>query len=263
MSEQDVRLREMAVQEKRLDTELALRKLEVEREEQQRQFELRKLELELAAKGLPVPPSSPFEPPQSPHTNKPLEVSKYIRMVPPFSEKEVDKYFPHFERVATSLRWPKEIWTLLLQCVLVGRAQDIYASLSAEQSSCYDTVKSAILRAYELVPEAYRQRFREYRKFDKHSFVEFAREKERLFDRWCTSQKVCSFDLLRQLVLLEEFKNCVPDVLKTYLNEQKPSTLAEAAVLADEFALTHCGMASIRRSNSFSRNGGSWEGNLY
>ncbi|KAL2103191.1 hypothetical protein ACEWY4_000059 [Coilia grayii] len=260
VSEQDVRLREMAVQEKRLDTELALRKLEVEREEQQRQFELRKLELELAAKGLPVPPSSPFEPPQSPHTNKPLEVSKYIRMVPPFSEKEVDKYFPHFERVATSLRWPKEIWTLLLQCVLVGRAQDIYASLSAEQSSCYDTVKSAILRAYELVPEAYRQRFREYRKFDKHSFVEFAREKERLFDRWCTSQKVCSFDLLRQLVLLEEFKNCVPDVLKTYLNEQKPSTLAEAAVLADEFALTHRGMASIRRSNSFSRNGGSYQG---
>ena len=75
-------------------------------------------------------------------------------MVPPFSEKDVEKYFSHFERVATSLCWPKEIWTTLVQCVLVGRAQDVYASLSAEQSTSYDEVKTAILRAYELVPEA-------------------------------------------------------------------------------------------------------------
>ena len=60
-------------------------------------------------------------------------------------------------------------------------ARDIYASLSAEQSSCYDTVKSAILPAYELVLEAYRQHFRDYRKFNKQSFVEFARQKEHLF----------------------------------------------------------------------------------
>lgn len=51
-------------------------------------------------------------------------------------------------------------------------------------------VKSAILRSYELVPEAYRQRFRDSHKFDKQTYVEFGREKETLFDRWCTSQKV-------------------------------------------------------------------------
>ena len=98
-------------------------------------------------------------------------------MVPPFSKRDVDKYFPHFERVATSLKWPKEIWTLLLQCVLVGRAEDNYASLSVEQSMSYDAVKAAILRAYELVPEAYRQRFRHYKKWDKHTYIEFARGK--------------------------------------------------------------------------------------
>lgn len=99
--------------------------------------------------------------------------------------------------MAASLQWPKEHWTLLLQCVLVGRAQDLYVSLSVEQSSCYDTVKSAILRAYELVPEAYRQHFRHYKKNDRHTHVEFAREKEHLFDKWGSLLKVDSLELLR------------------------------------------------------------------
>ena len=43
----------------------------------------------------------------------------------PFQEKEVDKYFAHFEKVADSLNWPKESLVLLLQSVLVGKAQEI------------------------------------------------------------------------------------------------------------------------------------------
>ena len=46
--------------------------------------------------------------------------------------------------------------TLLLQCVLTGRAQLAYASLSVADSQVYNKVKTAVLKAYELVPEAYR-----------------------------------------------------------------------------------------------------------
>ena len=56
----------------------------------------------------------------------------------------------------------KTRWVLLLQSVLVGKTQEIYGSLSVEQSSNYEQVKEAILKAYELVPEAYRQKFRNY-----------------------------------------------------------------------------------------------------
>ena len=44
---------------------------------------------------------------------------------------------------------------------------------------------------------------------------------------------------MRELMLLEEFKNCVPERNVVNLNEQKVSTLRQAAILADEFALTH------------------------
>jgi len=70
--------------------------------------------------------------------------------------------------------------------------------------------------------------------------VDFAREQSILFDRWCSSCKVGSdFATLRELLLIEQFKTCMPDCTVTYLNEQKVTTLQHAAVLADEFLLTH------------------------
>lgn len=44
---------------------------------------------------------------------------------------------------------------------------------------------------------------------------------------------------MRELILLEEFKNCIPERTVVYLNEQKATTLQQAVSLADEFALTH------------------------
>ena len=142
--------------------------------------------------------------------------------------------------MATSSEWPRDIWTLLLQSVLVGKAQKIYAALSLDQSSDYDTVKTAILNAYELVPEAYRQRFRGSTKGDTQIYVELAHEKERLFDRWCASMGVEEdFKKLRELMILEEFKNCLPSEVKTYIEEQKTATLRQAAVQSDNYSLTH------------------------
>ena len=57
-----------------------------------------------------------------------FDPARNIRLVPPFQEKEANKYFARFEKVADSLNWPKESWVLLLQSVLVGKAQEIYGS---------------------------------------------------------------------------------------------------------------------------------------
>lgn len=84
-----------------------------------------------------------------------FDVSRHIALVPPFRESEVDSYFKAFERIAATLKWPKEVWSLLLQCKLVGKAQEVCASLSIDESLDYYTVKATVLRAYELVPEAY------------------------------------------------------------------------------------------------------------
>ena len=102
-------------------------------------------------------------------------VTKHTRLFPPFQEKEVDKYFLHFEKVAETLKWPNEHWTLLLQNVVIGKAREIYIQLSLEQSSDYDEEKNPILKAFELVPEAYRQKFRNCRKENDQTHVEYTR----------------------------------------------------------------------------------------
>ena len=206
-----------------------LRELEL-KAEADKEAAAREHELKMAGLGIhsPKDKASAFDP------------ARNIRLVPPFQEKEIDKYFAHFEKVADSLNWPKESWVLLLQSVLVGKAQEIYGSLSVEQSSNYEHIKEAILKAYELVPEAYRQKFRNYLKYDSKTHVEFAREKENLFNRWCHSKEIGQdFKKLKQMVLLEEFKDKVRPDIRSHLDEQKVEELEKAAVMADDYALTH------------------------
>ena len=96
---------------------------------------------------------------------------------------------------------------MLLQNVLVGKAWEAYSSLSVEQNSDYDIVKREILKAYKLVPEAYCLTFQEMKCNEGQTFLEFAPQKEGLFNQWCTSQQIGnSFKKLKQLILLEEFK---------------------------------------------------------
>ena len=78
---------------------------------------------------------------------------------PPLQEKDVDQYFLYSEKIGKSVKWPKEYWCLVLQSLSVGKAGEIY-SLSVVQASDHDNAKELILKSYELVPLAYRQRFR-------------------------------------------------------------------------------------------------------
>lgn len=141
--------------------------------------------------------------------------------------------------MAANLKWPKEMWALLLQCTLVGKAQEVSSALPIEQSLDYDIVKAAVLRTYELVPEAYRQKFRNLSKKVNQTFVEFAREKKSHFEKWCLSSKVSSFEQLQELLLLEDFKRCIPEKIVVHLNEKRVVSLQDAAVICDEFVLTH------------------------
>lgn len=120
-----------------------------------------------------------------------------------------------------ALQWPKGVWAILLQCKLTGKAQEACASLSVEDSLRFDKVKSAILRVYELVPEAYRQCFRRLRKHSGQTYADFARGKGVLFDRRCAACKAHDRGTLLELMLLEVFKNCLPERIVVYLNEQK------------------------------------------
>lgn len=128
----------------------------------------------------------------------------------------------------------------MLQCILTGRAQEAY-SVCREDGLDYETVKVAVFKAYELVPEANRQKFRKWVKGDKQTNVEFVRDLNSHFHRWCSAAEVDSFVGLCELIVLEQFKNAIPQHISIFVNEQKPSTTLKAAELAHDFVLTHRG----------------------
>ena len=128
---------------------------------------------------------------------------------------------------------------MLLQTVLKGKAQTAYATLPIENCADYELVKAAILKCFELVPEDDRQRFRTQRKKENQSYVEFLREKENALEKWCDSKRIDGdVEKHRQLILAEEFLNCVPED-RIHLNERKTDVSYEMAALADEHTLTH------------------------
>ena len=187
------------------------------------EFEMEKLRLEYAAKS----------------AVKESNLSNQIRLVPKFDCDEVESFFQNFERVAYASKWPKENWPLLIQTALTGKAQKVYVALSDDNAKDYDIVKAEILRAYELVPEAYRQRFRGKQKDASRSYLDFAKEQETLFDKWCSSANVNTFASLRQLILIEQFKTCSGPSVRAYLDERNLTSLQEAARAADQYDLTH------------------------
>ncbi|XP_077863555.1 uncharacterized protein LOC144347604 [Saccoglossus kowalevskii] len=159
-----------------------------------------------------------------------FDMAREIKLVPRFQEQDVNTYFLSFEKIAKRLAWPERYWTLLLHSVFTGKASKVCSTLDEEQYADYEFVKAAVQSAYELVPEAYRQRFRHLQRTGGQTFVEFAREKELAEKDFCS---------LREVVLLEEFKDSIPLDIKTHLDEHKVKNIRNAAAVADDYELTH------------------------
>ena len=173
--ERELRLKELEAQQRKEELEAQQRKEELEARQRKEELEARKEELEaqkyekeLELKHEREMKALELNARRIAHEESiatKFDLGKNVRLVPPFNESEVDKYFQHFERVAQNLKWPIDQWPLLLQSVLRGKAQEAYTALPISECVDYNSVKNAILKAYyELVPEAYRQKFRNYRK---------------------------------------------------------------------------------------------------
>ena len=108
-----IELRKLELQEKNKEHEaqLKMKELEIWEQELVMLLKIKELELTAASTHSPVSAGQPAE----------SDASKQMWFVPPFQEKEVDKYFLHFEKVAASLSWPRHVWAILLQGSLLGK----------------------------------------------------------------------------------------------------------------------------------------------
>ncbi|KAF7198948.1 putative LOC107373844-like protein [Nothobranchius furzeri] len=109
---------------KRLDADIRLRELELTLQSRKRDpATFRTVQpAEDSDAAISPPPGDVRPPSETPLTptssTTPFDISKCLTLLPPFRETEVDGYFLAFERMAAILRWPRDVWPLLLTCKL-------------------------------------------------------------------------------------------------------------------------------------------------
>src|SRR6218665_1172337 len=150
---EDRKIREnRAIEEFKLKMELE--KLEMDDKEKARQHEINLKRLD---QNLPVVTDS--------IPNDSFRLSGAIKFVPPFDDVDMTQFLNAFEKAMAIQNFPKDKWTQLIHTKLTGKAQKVFAELGVEACLDYDTLKAALLLAYERVPKFHRKRFRTLNKF--------------------------------------------------------------------------------------------------
>lgn len=211
---------------------------EQEREEREREkqsehenkMELARLEVEKAKYSVRVSGGA-----QEPR----FDMSKARMFMPKFDEDTVDVFFEAFEKVAIEMEWPREKWALLVQSVLLGKAQAAFAALDCRVGLEYEDVRKAVLAAYGSVPEAYRKKFRALRRKPGESYLDLWRKQGVALERWLNSCSAFDYTQLKDLFLLEQLKISVPRHVEVYLSEREVTNPQKAAQMADNYEVIH------------------------
>ena len=100
--------------------------------QKERDHELKKLELRRNRQDTPD---------ESVQSEDKFEWTKVSKLLPKFNEKDLSKFFLHFEKLMVQCECPEKFWTLLLQSVLTGKAQVAYSCMDVEVSKDYEVFK--------------------------------------------------------------------------------------------------------------------------
>ena len=165
-----------------------------------------------------------------------------IPPLPPYQDgkDDIDSYLCRFERHASSVGWDTEEWALALSALLTGKALQIISRLTTAQSRDYATVKTALLKGYDLTEEGYRLKFRHAKIQHGESYIQFACRIEKYLDRWLElSPYSNSLEGIKSLVLQEQvFDTCNKELIM-FIKERQPSSLQNLLVLADQYRDAH------------------------
>ncbi|KAJ8018256.1 hypothetical protein HOLleu_43849 [Holothuria leucospilota] len=171
-------------------------------------------------------------------------------------EDDVECYLATFERHCLSQDIPLKRWTLDLEACLTGKAQRAFSLLSAEQKENFEAVRDAILAAYRLTPEAYKDKFRTAQKLSSETFQQCATRLSLYLRRWFNpSERLLNEDefqaIMGKLVVDQLIFSLNDESLRLKLLEHRWSTLEDFVSFADNLMiarLSHRGRASQRNN---------------
>ena len=146
---------------------------------------------------------------------------------------DIEAYLTTFKRLMAAYGVTRAKWIFKLAPQLTGKAQLAYAALPTNQALDYDSVKSAILRRYDITEETYRQRFRAVSKGTEETHRQLAIRMGDLVNKWL--KDISTVEQIKDAVVLEQFLNCLSSPIRVWIKERKPKSCLEAGQLADNY----------------------------
>ncbi len=98
--------------------------------------------------------------------------------------------------------------------------------METEDAGDYEQLKAAVLKRYDINEESYRQRFRSIVKRAGQTNRELVARLSDLAGKW--TQGCTSLEELKDLVVLEQLVNTLPEDVRIWVRERKPETSEKA-----------------------------------
>uniref|UniRef100_A0A8C5QTA7 CCHC-type domain-containing protein n=1 Tax=Leptobrachium leishanense TaxID=445787 RepID=A0A8C5QTA7_9ANUR len=154
------------------------------------------------------------------------------------TEDEIESFLQDFERLCQVHEVHRADWVRILACKLTGRAAEAYRTVPDEEATNYAHVKQALLSRFAVTPEASRAKFRNSRRPNGATYVEWAHRLQRDLRTWYLGSKAQTVDDITQLLLLEQFFEHPPPAVREWVRDKKPQTVQQAAAWVDEYTDT-------------------------
>jgi hypothetical protein len=142
-------------------------------------------------------------------TKKFSEAVKNIFPSMPTNSAELPSYFDSVDNLFSLYEVPADIQSKLLLPHLTGKAKSVVSKLSLAELNSYDTVKSCILREFQITPRELRSRFVSATKKVDESYNIFRGRLEMSLRHYLQSRNVDNFAKLLDLFVADKLKECL------------------------------------------------------
>ena len=176
--------------------------------------------------------------------------------LPLFNEDrdQLDMYLQRFERYAAAQNWNRDEWALNLSSLLTGKALNVYSSIPIEDAHQYEILKFALLKAYNLTEDGYKQKFRTSKPDNCETAMQFIARLNDYITKWLDSANVDrTYDAVLEFLVKDQFLQVIPSELAIFVKEREPKNANEAARVAERYLTAHGGWQHIPRTQMKSR----------
>ena len=146
---------------------------------------------------------------------------KSIQAMPKFPE-DVPAWFSSFETQLSLNGIALDIWLPILNQFLTDKARRLVDRLPAEQIDTYEKLHDAILREYDLTPNAYRKFFDNAQKAEGETWVQLCTRLQLRLKYYVESREVNrDYERLTELLVSDKMKSLIPQSLQDFVRQRE------------------------------------------